>query len=89
MPRYFFHVDNGKFIADQSGTELPDLAAARREAVRSAGQMIDDTQQSFWEHMTPWNMHVTDSDDRLLFTLSFSTKIPSGSARFIPDQKPR
>ncbi|OBQ82383.1 DUF6894 family protein [Mesorhizobium japonicum] len=53
MPRYFFHVDNCEFIPDQAGIDLPDLNAARREAVRAAGQMIDDSQQSFWEHMTP------------------------------------
>ena len=45
MPRYFFHVDNGEFIPDETGTELPDLYAARREAVRSAGEMIDDVQE--------------------------------------------
>ncbi|WP_141245109.1 hypothetical protein [Mesorhizobium sp. WSM3860] len=84
MPRYFFHVDNGEFIPDQAGIDLPDLNAARREAVRAAGQMIDDSQQSFWEHMTPWNMHVTDDDSRLLFTLQFGAKVPSGEARYIP-----
>jgi hypothetical protein len=84
MPHYFFHVDNGEFVPDESGTELPDLDAARREAVRAAGEMIDDAQQTFWEHLLPWNMHVTDGQHRLLFTLEFGAKVPSGETLFIP-----
>jgi hypothetical protein len=61
---------------DQPGSELPDLVAARREAVRAAGEMIDDARKSFWEHMMPWNVHVTDSENRLLFPLQFGAKIP-------------
>jgi hypothetical protein len=33
-----------EFIPDVSGTELPDLNVARREAARAAGEMIDDAQ---------------------------------------------
>lgn len=84
MPRYFFHVDNGTFVPDPIGTELPDLKAARVEAVRAAGSMINEAQESFWQHATPWNMHVTDSDNLLLFTLEFGAKVPSGEARYIP-----
>lgn len=82
--RYFFHVDNGTFAPDQIGAELPDLGAARSEAVRAAGEMINEANESFWEHQTPWNMHVTDPDNRLLFTLQFSAKVPSGEALYIP-----
>ncbi|TPI13027.1 hypothetical protein FJW06_15330 [Mesorhizobium sp. B4-1-3] len=84
MTRYFFHVDNGTFIPDEDGVDLPDLDAARMEAVRAAGEMINDAKQSFWDHMTPWIMNVTDDQDRLLFTLQFAAKVPSGEARYIP-----
>lgn len=86
MPRYFFHIDNGSFVPDRIGTDLPNIEAARVEAVRAAGEMINDSGKSFWEHLMPWNMHVTDNDARLLFTLWFGVKIPSGDARFIPDE---
>ena len=85
MPRYFFHVDNGEFIPDPSGTELPDIQAARVEAVQAAGEMINEKGQSFWEHMTPWVMNVTDSNKRLLFTLEFVAKVPSGEAFYAPE----
>jgi len=86
MPRYFFHIDNGEFVPDPTGTELPDLDAARLEAVRAAGEMIIEAKESFWEHQTPWNMHVTDGGRRLLFTLQFATKVPSGDALYIPEE---
>lgn len=40
MPLYYFHVDNGEFSPDTVGVDLPDLGAARREAVRAAGEII-------------------------------------------------
>jgi hypothetical protein len=87
MPTYYFHIDNGAFVPDNEGVDLPNLDAARREAVRAAGEMINDSQQSFWEHMTPWIMNVTDDQHRLLFTLQFAAKVPSGEAFYIPRQR--
>ncbi|RUX33440.1 hypothetical protein EOA23_06650 [Mesorhizobium sp. M2A.F.Ca.ET.042.01.1.1] len=83
-PFFHFHVDNGEFNPDDEGVDLPDLDAARQEAVRAAGEMINDSKQSFWEHMTPWIMNVTDDQNRLLFTLQFAAKVPSGQALYIP-----
>lgn len=85
MPRFFFHVDNGEFAPDPVGLDLPGLQAARVEAVRAAGSMISDAGESFWEHRLPFNMHVVDGDNRLLFTLAFGVKVPSGETRFIPE----
>ncbi|TPI74955.1 hypothetical protein [Mesorhizobium sp. B2-8-9] len=84
MPVFYFHVDNGTFIPDNEGVDLPDLDAARQEAVRAAGEMINESKQSFWEHMTPWIMNVTDGQNHLLFTLQFAAKVPSGDALYIP-----
>ncbi|PBB94731.1 hypothetical protein [Mesorhizobium sp. WSM3862] len=84
MPTYHFHVDNGTFVPDANGVELLDLAAAQVEAVRAAGEMINEAKQSFWNHQTPWIMHVTDGENRLLFSLQFGAKVPSGDALYIP-----
>jgi len=36
MPRYFFHIlSGGVTVEDEEGMELPDMAAARQEAVAS------------------------------------------------------
>jgi hypothetical protein len=38
VPRYFLHI--GELNTDQEGTHLPDLEAARREALLSAREML-------------------------------------------------
>jgi len=38
VPRYFLHVD--ELDTDPEGTELPDLEAARREAILAAREML-------------------------------------------------
>lgn len=40
MPRYFLHVEDGTHrIEDPEGSELPDLAAAREEALTASRQL--------------------------------------------------
>ena len=40
MPRFFLHIDDGtQQIEDQEGSELPDLDAAREEAIGAARQL--------------------------------------------------
>jgi hypothetical protein len=43
MPRYFFHIhDGGERLEDHCGADLPDLAAARREARSMARCLLGD-----------------------------------------------
>ena len=40
MPRFFLHIDDGtQRIEDDEGSELPDLSAAREEALGAARQL--------------------------------------------------
>lgn len=40
MPRFFLHIDDGtQRIEDEEGSDLPDLAAARDEAMQAARQL--------------------------------------------------
>jgi hypothetical protein len=39
MPRYFFHVRDGSSYPDLQGIVLPDVTAAKMEAVRFAGDL--------------------------------------------------
>ena len=41
MPRYFFNVIDGFSKPDRDGLELPDIAAARREA-KASGEILHD-----------------------------------------------
>jgi hypothetical protein len=38
MPRYFFNVSGSDFVDDE-GIDLPDVEAARREAIRAAREL--------------------------------------------------
>jgi hypothetical protein len=70
MPRYHFHVKDGKDYQDLQGTVLPDLAAARREALRFTGALLGEDVNQFWEGSN-WSMLVTDETGTALFTLAF------------------
>ena len=40
MPRFYLHIDDGtQRIEDEEGSELPDLGAAREEALGAARQL--------------------------------------------------
>jgi len=70
MPRYFFHVHDGDNFPDLRGTQLPDVEAARKEAVRFAGALLSDHPDKFWSS-GEWHMRVTNQDDLTLFELTF------------------
>ena len=74
MPRFFFHSEDGHLEVDEIGTELADAAAARAEAVRFAGALLQDRPQTVWES-TRWRMLVTDERKAILFAVEVATVI--------------
>ena len=53
MPRYFFHVIDGKDLPDNVGTVLANAAEARAEAIVFSGAMLKD----FGDHvLEQWPM---------------------------------
>lgn len=42
MPHYFFNTSNGSPHIDDAGMDLPDIGAARREAIRYGGSLLSD-----------------------------------------------
>jgi hypothetical protein len=77
VPRYFFHVADGDDFVDLQGTELANLEAARREAVRLAGALLSDKPELFWAS-SEWVMRVTDAKNLTLFQLTlFASGAPS------------
>jgi hypothetical protein len=73
MPRYFFNVLHHSSGTDGEGSELSDIYAAQAAAVRLCGEMIKEIDASFWRSPL-WRLQVTDHDQRLLFTLTFSAE---------------
>ena len=70
MPRYFFHIMNGQAVVDEVGLELPSMDRVRTEAMRAAGQILSDGQQS-WKGLA-WQMMVADENDTIVFGVNFS-----------------
>ena len=80
MPRYFFHTFNGDAYPDMDGIELPGLGEARRQAVRTAGEIIGDSGSESWQG-PDWHMEVTDDVGQAMLWLRFSVEELSGAAR--------
>jgi hypothetical protein len=75
MPRYFFHIHDGTSALDDTGTELPDIAAAQSAALQTSGEIIKQgSMENLWKGV-PWEMSVTDGpqqDSRTFFIVRFS-----------------
>lgn len=68
MPRFFFHRADRVFDPDQEGTEFPDLATARVEAIRFAAESIKDNPQEVWAGHN-FRVEVSDEAGMLLCTV--------------------
>ncbi len=75
MPRYFFHRTDGDFDPDREGTELPDLDAARLEAIKYAAETVKDSPDQVWSS-TPFRIEVSDDTGMLLSTAVIPQESP-------------
>lgn len=75
MPRFYLHVCNGTgFVPDEEGQDLPDLEAARMEAVRSARSiMASDVQRGILDLSS--FIEIEDEGHQLLLTLGFQDAV--------------
>ena len=73
MPRYFFHVIDGRSIIDNEGSELAGLKEARVEAIQLAGAILRDEGDKFWNG-GEWHMDVTDASGQSVLKLRFSAQ---------------
>jgi len=73
MPRYYFDIVDGDDLKDIDGQELPDLHAARLEAVRYSAEVLKEMPDRFW-NCEVWTMTVRDSARNRLLTLTFSAE---------------
>jgi hypothetical protein len=75
MPLYFFdEIAADQVIEDDEGVELPDLDAARREAIKSAREQIAESAKAGFD-VLDWKFRVLDRDRRIVFTLPFRETI--------------
>jgi hypothetical protein len=69
MSRYYFSLANGRRFTDVDGLELPDIAAARVEAIGFASDLMRlDPKRRDW---STWVVQVTDESREAVFSLRF------------------
>ena len=78
MPRYLFNIKKNGHEADQVGADLPNVAAARVEAVRMMGQDMRDYPAMFVID-EEWQIAVSDERGLVLFTI-YSAAMRSSAA---------
>lgn len=75
MPRYYFHIMDGRAVVDNEGTNLPDMAGVRQHAIQMAGHIIANIDTGLTKGW-PWQMTVADADGKTVFSLWFEAREP-------------
>ena len=75
MPRFFLHVFDGNIFAeDREGLDLPDVAAAREEAVEGLRDMLAGDLRG--GHLnTAASIRIEDEGHQLVGTVSFADAV--------------
>lgn len=83
MARYFFHVVNGKFMPDNTGTDCENAEEVRGRAVEAAGAMIQEQGFDLWKTGS-WYMFVCDEANNTLLKLVFQAEALTGQLGEMP-----
>lgn len=76
MPLYYFHIEDGTPRGDPEGIDLPDAAAARRQAEHWFNALMAGSQAVLTDG-DAWQVRVTDEAGHDCFSLQFA---PAGPA---------
>lgn len=69
MSLFYFHTQTDTRVTDDEGTELDGPVEARRQAINTCGQMMQDAPEGFWGSR-PWTVTVTDAVGLVLWEIS-------------------
>jgi SepF-like predicted cell division protein (DUF552 family) len=71
LPRFYFHLLNDVDAPDEEGTELPDLATAREQAVRNARFTMAETLKEQGKLVKRHRIQIEDDAGNVLDTVYF------------------
>jgi uncharacterized protein DUF6894 len=77
VPRYYFNLTNGVPVVDGQGVELPDAAAARREATKYAADLLSRRSGSIRKNAVN-DIVVTDERGKEVLTVTFPASAAIG-----------
>ena len=77
MGRFYFHLRAGdELISDDVGIDLPDLSAAKREAMLTARELLVEAIKS-GKQTVPEAFVIADDEGRALDTISLAAVLPA------------
>ena len=77
MPRYFFHLSDGKRqFTDDTGVELPGMAAVRGHASKHVRELKVAMCHPNIQDLSGWSMTVHDASEKPVFKISFDQRPP-------------
>lgn len=83
MPRFYFHIRDGRDLLDADGIDLVNEAAAQVEAVRLAGEVLKD-EAAHVIQTSAWSLDVADEMGRVVCELGLritgKSRLTAGSA---------
>ncbi|MCP1535530.1 MULTISPECIES: DUF6894 family protein [Methylorubrum] len=82
MPRYHFHVHDGRSEVDTDGTLLDDPAAAKLAAITLAGEILKAEAKKAAIGQS-WSLEVTDDAGSPLFRIEMRFSCPDVTTRYI------
>ena len=69
---FFFNFwDHNTYVSDPKGIELPNVGAAREEALKTARHILEDGLAQ-GDDRSAWKFDIKDSADRTVLTLPFA-----------------
>lgn len=74
MPRFYFHTETDVRTTDTEGMEFPGYEEAKHEAIRTAGQLMHDTPQTFLES-GPWSVSLTNAKELIILRIYLEVQI--------------
>jgi hypothetical protein len=83
MALFFFHTQTDIRVTDTEGTEFAGYIEARREAIRTCGQMMQDAPEIFWGSR-PWSVSVTDATGLILWEIHLDGQASAASMALEP-----
>ena len=79
MPLYYLHIRDGtKLLLDPEGSNLPNLEAARMEAIDGARQLISEAVLTGAPLRMQRAFQIDDADGHTLLNVPFTDAISSG-----------
>jgi hypothetical protein len=73
MPRYFFNIYHKRPNLDTEGDELPDSDTAWLAAIRTVGEILEETDEELTQGRE-WRLEVTDESGKVRYEIRINAE---------------